>query len=594
MRRAALLALALVAAACATPGSPPEPAAQPVAPRVLPPAPPPSSERAAPESSPELALQAAQKLEEHGDLDAAFTAYEGLLARAPNDAVLLTHLAQLALRLDKPTEARELAERAQAQHADDPWLRAFLAQTYREAGDLLRVIDVLTTSAGDPVDGDAAAQLYRVWTDKGILEQARRVARWQVDAEPDLPASWLNLAEVTEKLGDAAGAEKILREADRKQPEEAQFLAAIAALRRGQGDRLGELGVLSELLARAPEDAASWLAKAEAEFDLGREEEGRRSLARAEEHQPDDLRTSMRIALLDLQRGAVAEAERRLSRVSELYPEQYEIAYFLGVARRRSGDIEGALLAFDRIAEDHARFGDGRTQVASMLEAQGDFAGARVEVERARAAANTLQLSYYHASLVAKGGDLAAGIAELEAMLKGGPEDAETHYNIGVLHGDARELDAALTEMQAALALDPEHAGALNFIGYSWAERGERLDEAQLLIERALAKRPDDGFVADSLGWVFFQRARAALAAGQRNEGSRWLESARAKLEEAHSLTGGDPVISEHLGDVYLALGKKRIALEKYEQAVAQTPRAGEQPELAAKLERLRGELGAK
>jgi len=593
MKRGVLLVLALGAAACTTPGVAPEPSAPPLAV-------PEAESRAAaearpalePEKSPELAFLLAQELEQTGKLEDAYAAYQGILASDPDDAFLLTHLAQLAFRLGRSSEARSYAERAHAQHADDPWLRAFLAQEYHEDGDLARAVDVLTNAAGDPVDGDAAAQLYRVWMDKGITEQARRVARWQVDTEPELPASWLNLAEVTAKQGDVTGAEKILREADRRQPDEVQYLAAIAALRRTRSDRLGELGVLNELLARSPEDAAAWLAKAEAEFDLGRDEDGRLSLAKAEEHQPDDLRTTIRIALLDMQRGAFTDAERRLARISEQYPEQYEIAYFLGVARRRAGDIEGALLAFDRIAEEHARFPDGRTQVASILEAEGDLAGARIEVERAQAAHNSLQLAYYHASLVAKAGDVAAGVAELEAMLKGGPEDAETLYNLGILRSEAGDQAAALAAMEQTLALDAEHAGALNFVGYSLVERGERLDEAQALIERALAQRPDDGYVTDSLGWLFFQRSRAAVAAGDAAGSARWLEAARAKLEEAHTLTGGDPVVSEHLGDVYLALGNKRVALEKYEQAVAQTPRAGEQPGLAAKLERLRRELG--
>ncbi len=593
MMRWALVALALGAAACAT-SSPPE--TPPPPPRILPDSalqPPRALEAREPAKPPELEFLIAQELEQNGDVAGALAASERALAGDPDDAFLLLHVAQLAFRLGDTAKARELAERARTKGADDPWLRAFLAQSYRAEGDLARVIEVLTTAAGDPVDGEAAALLYSVWLEKEIYEQARRVARWQVDAEPEVPASWLNLAEATDKLGDAASAEKLLREADRKYPAEVQFLAAIAAMRRARGDRLGELGVLNELLARAPDDASSWLAKAEAEFDLGREAEGHRSLAHAEEHQPDDLRTTMRIALLDLQRGAYEDAERRLSRVSELYPEQYEIAYFLGVSRRRTGDAEGALLAFDRIAEGHARFADGRVQVASILEADGDYAGARGEIERAQTVENTQQLAYYRASLIAKGGDVAAAIAELEAMRKGGADDAETLYNIGVIRGEARDVEGALASMGEALALDPQHAGALNFVGYSLAERGERLDEAQALIERALAQRPGDGFVTDSLGWVLFQRSRASLAAGDAVAAARWLESARAKLEEAHTLTGGDPVVSEHLGDVYLALGKKRVALEKYEQAVVQTPRAGEQPELGEKLERLRRELGA-
>jgi tetratricopeptide (TPR) repeat protein len=278
--------------------------------------------------------------------------------------------------------------------------------------------------------------------------------------------------------------------------------------------------------------------------------------------------------------------------VADDYPELYEVAYFLGVARRRLGDSAGAIQAFDRIPESHSRFSDGRVQVAGILEADGDYAGARAEVERAQSVDSARALAYYRASLMAKGGDVAGGSAALEEMLDGGPEDAEVLYNLGVLQGEAGELDGAIATMQRALAIDPEHAGALNFVGYSWAERGERLDEAQALIERALEQRPDDGFITDSLGWLFYMRSREARAAGDAAGAKRWLELARAKLERAHELTGGDPVISEHLGDVYLAQNDKRAALAKYEQALAQSPRAGEQPELAQKTARLRRELG--
>ena len=60
----------------------------------------------------------------------------------------------------------------------------------------------------------------------------------------------------------------------------------------------------------------------------------------------------------------------------------------------------------------------------------------------------------------------------------------------------------------------------------------------------------------------------------------------------AESLTGGDPVISEHLGDVYLLVGEKQLALEKYDEALGQNPREAEQPDLQQKYDQLHEELG--
>jgi tetratricopeptide (TPR) repeat protein len=84
------------------------------------------------------------------------------------------------------------------------------------------------------------------------------------------------------------------------------------------------------------------------------------------------------------------------------------------------------------------------------------------------------------------------------------------------------------------------------------------------------------------------------LASGRLEEARVWLTRAVDQLERAAQLTGGDPVISEHLGDVHLALGQPALALENYEEAARLEPRPAEQPELEQKLERLRKELSSK
>ena len=85
----------------------------------------------------------------------------------------------------------------------------------------------------------------------------------------------------------------------------------------------------------------------------------------------------------------------------------------------------------------------------------------------------------------------------------------------------------------------------------------------------------------DSLGWVYYMRARAP--GGERSaqrEATPYLDRALRELKRAHELTGGDPVISEHLGDTYLLMNDKERALENFEEAVTLEPREGEQPKL--------------
>jgi len=118
--------------------------------------------------------------------------------------------------------------------------------------------------------------------------------------------------------------------------------------------------------------------------------------------------------------------------------------------------------------------------------------------------------------------------------------------------------------------LNPKNAAALNYLGYTYAEMGVQLEEAERLIRRALEIEPDDGFYVDSLGWVYYQRGDYGHAVEQ--------------LERAVELAGDDPTVAEHLGDAYGRAGKPREALRLYQDALV---RAKE----AAQVERLKGKV---
>jgi tetratricopeptide (TPR) repeat protein len=257
------------------------------------------------------------------------------------------------------------------------------------------------------------------------------------------------------------------------------------------------------------------------------------------------------------------------------------------------GDTDAALQAFERIPEHHSRYADARSQIATILERQGDYARALEQARIALRASPSAALELYVARLRAKLGDLDGAVAMLEGRLAESPDDDELLYNIGVLYGEAKQFDEALRYMHLALETNPDNASALNYIGYTWAERGERLDEAEVLIARARELRPEDGYITDSLGWVYYMRALPLIRDGDETRGRALLRDALRTLQEAAQLTGGDPVISEHLGDVYLLLDDKPAALERYREAMELDPREGEQPELERKLESLQRELGS-
>jgi Flp pilus assembly protein TadD len=134
------------------------------------------------------------------------------------------------------------------------------------------------------------------------------------------------------------------------------------------------------------------------------------------------------------------------------------------------------------------------------------------------------------------------------------PSNLEIIFWLGASFERSGDFKAAEAQFQRLLDLDNDFAPALNYLGYMWAERGENLEEALELVQRAVALDPNNGAYLDSLGWAYFQTGQ--------------YEEAREHLERAALLVGDDAVVFEHLGDLYLAAGDRTQAEVAYRRAL--------------------------
>jgi Flp pilus assembly protein TadD len=189
----------------------------------------------------------------------------------------------------------------------------------------------------------------------------------------------------------------------------------------------------------------------------------------------------------------------------------------------------------------------------ALKEREGEPAGGTA-AELAEALATSLQ----------RAGRVADSIAVLKKALAAQPEDETLGYALAIACEKAGDHDVAVAAMQQVLVRNPEHADALNFVGYSFAERGVKLDEAEKLVEKALQLRPDSGYFTDSLGWVYFQKGDFGRAV--------------TTLEKADALSGPEPTILEHLGDAYRRAQRPAEAAGAYRRALKSLD-SGSEPE---------------
>lgn len=145
-----------------------------------------------------------------------------------------------------------------------------------------------------------------------------------------------------------------------------------------------------------------------------------------------------------------------------------------------------------------------------------------------------------------------------EALARGGGNDARDwvlYYARGMAFDVTHQWERAEADLLRAVELQPNQATVLNYLGYSWAERGVNLDRAVELIRQALALDPDDGNIVDSLGWAFYRQGRYADAVRE--------------LERAIELKPMNAVINDHLGDAYWAVGRRHEARVQWRRALS-------------------------
>ncbi len=146
-----------------------------------------------------------------------------------------------------------------------------------------------------------------------------------------------------------------------------------------------------------------------------------------------------------------------------------------------------------------------------------------------------------------------------------------TYYFRAICYERTKQWPLAEADFKKSLALYPDHPSVLNYLGYSWVDRGQNLNEAFRMLRRAVELRPTDGAIVDSLGWAYYRLGK--------------YEDALRELERAVELRPSDSVINDHLGDVYWKVGRKLEAGFQWNHARDLEPEPEDKARILKKIE---------
>lgn len=149
-------------------------------------------------------------------------------------------------------------------------------------------------------------------------------------------------------------------------------------------------------------------------------------------------------------------------------------------------------------------------------------------------------------------------------------EDWVVYYARGMCYEQSDQWPKAEADLSKALELSPDQPYVLNYLGYSWADKGVHVEQALAYIQRAIAQKPYDGYIVDSMGWALHRLGR--------------IHEAIPYMERAIQLVPNDPIINDHLGDVYWHVGRKVEAMYQWQRALKVTEDSDDKAVIEAKL----------
>ncbi len=244
--------------------------------------------------------------------------------------------------------------------------------------------------------------------------------------------------------------------------------------------------------------------------------------------------------------------------VIRLDPQRDEAWVMVGDLMQGSGDVEGARAAYGHPKPGSLEYSTAQAKLAWTYQSADDKETA-LKLARAAAAGGNTDARVTLADLLRSDEQFPEAVQVLNGVISEAKiPDWRLLYSRGVAYERMNRWPEAQADLQAALKIRPEDPELLNYLGYSWIDRGQHLDEARAMIEKAVAADPRSGAMIDSLGWAFYRMGDYKMAV--------------EKLEEAVELEAGDPEINNHLGDAYWKVGRKDEAQFQWRRVLTLKP----------------------
>ena len=318
---------------------------------------------------------------------------------------------------------------------------------------------------------------------------------------------------------------------------------------------------LHKAVLSKPEDQRLRLAYARLLVDMKQYDKARVEFEKLHQKSPRDADLLYTLGLLALEAHRFDDGRRYLRQLLKLGKRRDEALYYLGRIEESEGNTDKARAYYQQVSNGEYRF-DARLRSAFLLSQQGKIDEAIAALEKMASASQSdgslVRIYLAEGEIYNQAERYRDAIRAYNKGLKIAPGNSDLLYARGLTAANIDDLETLESDMRRILQANPDDSAALNALGFTLADRTDRLQEAYELIQRAIELNPDDPAIIDSFGWVNYRL-------GHIDEAIRLLRKALSKMD--------DPEVAAHLGEVLWVSGRRDEARQIWQRALKKSPR---------------------
>lgn len=497
-----------------------------------------------------------QILKNRGDVNKAVEYMESAVALDPESVFLKGELVNLYLQRKENDKALAVVEevlRKDPENIGALILFGRIKHSLRKVDDARKAYEKII--AESPKQQNIYLLLGSLYVEEGEFDKAVSVFEKLIKNFPDYYLGYFYLGKINAQKGNPAEAEKNYRKAIELKPNLDESRYELINLYKISGERDKIILILNEILKKNPENIRAALELGYFYKKNNMPQDGEKILRNLGARSLSEFDVVVNVIQFYLDQRRYSDTILILEDMLKGAPESSDLNHIAGLSFFALKNEDMALSHFLKVKSDSRFYSDAAVHVSLIYQSKGKLKEAiifiRDVIEREPDNSEFLfYLGLFHEELEEYENAEKALLKAVEID----QDDSRLYFRLGVVYDKWGKKEKTLEQMKTVIRIDPKNANALNYLGYTYAEMGENLEEAEKLITEALKYKPDDGYITDSLGWVYFKKGL--------------YDKALEVLKKAASLVPEDPVILEHLGDAYMKMKDGKNALEAYSRSL--------------------------